>query len=208
MTNHSANPFSTRFTRPGAIPPLDERGDPVPLREILSRFGQLGGIAAIVGAHGSGKSTLLMALARELARESRLGRSVRLGRGWWKDAINAAMAVLRGPPGAVAIIDSWERLGPLMAVALHLAARILNRSLLVTAHAHGTIPTLVECRTTAPLLVRIVQRLHPRGGSPDTEDVVHTFEACRGDIREALFALYDHFEASRHLAPADDSCAV
>lgn len=197
MTNHSANPFSTRFTRPGAIPPLDERGDPVSLRKILSRFAAIGGIAAIVGAHGSGKSTLLMALARELARESRLGRSVRLGRGWWRDAIAASMAVFRGPPGDVAIIDSWERLGPLTAAALHLVARIRNRSLLVTAHARGTIPTLVECRTTAPLLVRIVQRLHPSCESPDADDVVHAFEACRGDIREALFALYDRFEASR-----------
>lgn len=197
MTNHTTNPFSTRFTRPGAIPPLDERGDPVPLREILSRFATIGGIAAIVGPHGSGKSTLLMAVARELARESRLGRSVRLGRGWWRDAINAALAIVCGPPAAVAIIDGWERLGPLTTAALHLVARIRGRSLLVTAHAHGTMPTLVACRTTAPLLVRIVQRLHPRCEPPDADDVVRAFEACRGDIREALFTLYDRFEASR-----------
>lgn len=197
MTNHPANPFSTRFTRPGAIPPLDEHGDPMPLGELVSRLAAVGGIAAIVGHHGSGKSTLLHALARELAGASRLGRSVRLGAGWWKDVIAASTAVIRGPRTTVAMIDGWERLGPLTAAALHLAARICNRSLLVTAHARSTIPTLVECRTTAPLLGRIVDRLHPHGEATDAGAVAHAFEASRGDIREALFALYDRFEASR-----------
>ena len=197
MTPTSSNPFSTKFTRPGAIPPLTETGDPIDLNDLLARLASLGGIAAIVGPHGSGKTTLLLALEKSLAEDSWLCRTIRLGDGWWKDARVVVAAIFRCGRGNVLFVDGWERLGPVTAATIHLVARLFGHRLLVTAHAPGTIPTLVECKTTPALLSCIQQRLNGRVAPVDAREVDRAFRAAKGDIREALFDLYDRFEEAR-----------
>ena len=59
-----SNPFSTRFTRPGAIPFLFE--EPLTAEFIIHRFNANNWLAQIVGPHGSGKTTLVRGLEPEL----------------------------------------------------------------------------------------------------------------------------------------------
>jgi len=58
IERHRTNPFATRHTRPGGVPPLDDDGRPRDLEGLLARLGSMPA-AAIVGPHGTGKSTLL-----------------------------------------------------------------------------------------------------------------------------------------------------
>ena len=60
-----SNPFATRYTRPGVIPPLDRHGVPLDVATLAARFDAVTA-AAIEGPHGHGKSTLLFALAATL----------------------------------------------------------------------------------------------------------------------------------------------
>ena len=59
---------------------------------------------------------------------------------------------------------------------------------------------LVRCVTTPALLGRLVDDLPGHGGLIATEDVEQAFRRHGGDIREALYDLYDRFE--RRTRPA------
>lgn len=190
------NPFSTRFTRPGALPPLAMDGSSIDAASLLRRLSALGGTAAIRGPHGSGKSTLMRSLEAALAAEGRLGGSLRLGGGRLHDPLAVIRGVAACGPAEVLCVDGWERLGPLAAAGLAATARLLGRQLLVTVHGATTIPTLVETATSVELLERIVGLLPPHGGSIHPQDVREAFAASAGDLREALFSLYDLYEAA------------
>lgn len=64
-----ANPFASRYTRPGVLPPLDERGRPLAVGPLLDRVRP--GCWVIEGRHGRGKTTLVRAL---LAAATAAGR--------------------------------------------------------------------------------------------------------------------------------------
>ena len=189
------NPFSTRSIRPGRIPPLDGSGSPLCVAEMLVGLERCGGSAALVGPHGSGKTTLLWHLADALeARGCRVER-VRLHGG--RGAVSLIRALIHAARGSVVCIDSWERLGWPGALAARGFATLRGLRLLVTAHRSGHLPTLWICRTSAALLAAIVERLPQAGGLPSAEceaQVADVFHRSRGDIREALFTLYDRFE--------------
>ena len=69
------NPFSTRFTRPGAISFSSDRIDPLRLAGVLSETRKSrSGVFQIVGPHGCGKTTLTVAIAAELAEQGRAAR--------------------------------------------------------------------------------------------------------------------------------------
>lgn len=192
------NPFATRFTSPGRLPPLAPSGDTIDFEELLCRFRRHGDRAAIRGPHGSGKSTLLVAMADRLRLHGRLGSHVRLGRGRWQDVLAVVKALAACDRGSVVCVDSWERLGRVAAAAACIFSRIAGRGLLVTAHDDGSLPTLVCCSTTPQLLSRIVDRLPDRFGLIGDADVKETFDEARGNLREALFLLYDRFERARN----------
>lgn len=184
------NPFATRFTRPGAIPPLDRQGRPLDLAALTTRLRALGA-AAIVGPHGHGKTTLLMALADRLAGD---GLPVVVLRVWaWRDCFLAIRAIAAAPAGAMVCIDGWEALGPCR-WPLRQAARWLGRGLLVTSHGPPGPPVLCECGTSVTLLQAIVARLPDHGGRIDPEAVATAFERHGGDLRASLSDLYDHYE--------------
>lgn len=189
------NPFSTRSVRPGRIPPLDGFGSPLRVAELLVGLEKCGGSAALVGPHGSGKTTLLWHLADALeARQCRVER-VRLHGG--RGAMSLIRALIHAARGSVVCIDSWERLGWPGALAARGFAALRGLRLLVTAHRSGPLPTLWICRTSTALLAAIVERLPQAGGLPSAEresQVADVFHRSRGDIREALFMLYDRCE--------------
>lgn len=83
-SRHFANPFSTRFTRPGKIEPRDCSGQPLAILQLLKQLHDCGGTAAIQGPHGSGKTTLLVHIAGELQQRGGLAASLRLRS--WRDA--------------------------------------------------------------------------------------------------------------------------
>lgn len=184
------NPFATRFTRPGAIPPLDRLGRPLDLAALVTRLRALRA-AAIVGPHGHGKTTLLVALADRLAGE---GVPVAVLRVWtWRDCFLAIRAIAAAPAGGTVCIDGWEALGPCRG-PLRQTARWLGRGLLVTSHGTASLPVLWECDTSATLLHAVVARLPDHGGRIDAEAVATAFERHGGDLRESLSDLYDRYE--------------
>lgn len=190
------NPFSTRHVRPGRLPSFDAAGHPVDLAGLLARFTDLGVSAAIVGPHGSGKTTLLGHLADALEAERRRVSRVRMRGGG--DARMLLGMVARARRGDIICVDSWERLGMPWAFLIQSCAAALRTRLIVTAHRAGAMPMLWECTTTPAVLSAIVARLPcSRAGVPamPEADIEEAFFKSSGDIREALFLLYDTFEA-------------
>jgi hypothetical protein len=184
------NPFATRFTRPGAVPPLDRDGRPLDVAALAARLRTLGS-AAIVGPHGHGKTTLLVAIADAVAAAGRPVSLVR-ARGWAD--ILPTLAAIAGPPaGALVCIDGWESLGP-GRWPLRQAARALGRPLLVTSHGPAGLPVLRACATSDKLLAAIVARLPDHGGRIGAEHVAAAFGRHGGNLRDSLAELYDRYE--------------
>jgi len=193
------NPFSTRHVRPGKIAPLDVSGRPLDIPGLIARLAAIGGSAAIVGPHGSGKTTLLMTIADVLEAQGERVEWVRLRES--RDLVGLLRAIAACAGGGTACVDSAERMGSIVGSGMRLAAWLVGARMLVTAHRRGPLQTLVECATSVRLLAAIVERLSCRPGEDAVSpvDVAAAFEASRGDIREALFLLYDRFERrARH----------
>lgn len=190
------NPFCTRHVRPGRLPSLDEAGRPVDLARVLTRLADIDGSGAIVGPHGSGKTTLLGHLADALEAEGRRVVRKRISRA--SDAVALLATVARTRHGDIVCVDSWERLGWPWALVVRWCAAAARARLLVTAHRIGPLPTLWQCTTTPAVLGAIVARLpcgDPAARLIDEIDMQHAFRRASGNVREALFLLYDTFEA-------------
>ena len=194
-----SNPFSTRFTRPGRIQPLDEAGRPVDVERLLERLRDLGGTAAIVGPHGSGKSTLLAYLAEAIERRG--GQSPRIRLRSWRDGLAAWRTIWQSVAGETVCIDSWECIGPATRILLRLAARLSGCGLLVTSHRRLGMPELTRCGTSVILLRAIVRSLPYHADWHGTliceADIEAAFANHGGNLRESLYTLYDRFEAGQ-----------
>lgn len=193
------NPFATRFTRPGAVPPLDCRGRPLDVAALTARLRTLPA-AAIVGPHGHGKTTLLLAIAAAWAADGLPVALVRV-RGW-ADVLKALATIARAAADALVCIDGWESLGP-GRWPLRRIARLLGRKLVVTSHGPAGLPLLHACDTSHKLLRAIVGHLPDHGGRIEAADVTTAFARHGGDLRESLCDLYDRYEraAPRRGAP-------
>lgn len=185
-----ANPFATRHTRPGTLPPLTADGRPRDVAALAAEILRLGG-AGLEGPHGSGKSTLLVALATELEARDRLATILRLGR---RGSVTALAAILRSAPGRVVCLDGWETLGRPLAALARLVARRRRVILVVTSHRPAGLPLTVRTETSLPLLEVLVRRLPDHGGLITADDMEAAFAGHRGNLREALLDLYDRFE--------------
>lgn len=185
------NPFATRHTRPGRLVPRDAGGTPLDLAALLTRARSLGS-AAIEGPHGVGKTNLLTTLAGLLDESDLLAGLVRPRA--MRDGAAVLRAVLRARPGTTLCIDSWDTIGAAWAVAVRAAAWLCRVGLIVTSHRATGMPTVARCGTTPALLARLVSELPGHGGRIDACDVEQAFAAHGGDIREALYDLYDRFE--------------
>jgi hypothetical protein len=196
MPRTVGNPFSTRHTRPGCLQPLDAVGKPLDIASLLVRAQATRG-AAIVGCHGSGKSNLLHHLADAAAAAGERVERVRLASR--RDALRAWAAIRAARQGGTVCVDSWERAGPVAGLVLVVLARLVGCRLWVTAHRPATwLRTLVRCETTPQLLAALVAQLvdPSRWGAATVgaADVEAAFAMHSGDVREALYELYDRFE--------------
>lgn len=187
----AANPFSTRFVRPGAIPYLFPTG--LAVDTLLESFPP-GARAQIVGPHGSGKSTLLTCLTEALKSAGRTtcrfdlhDGQRNMPPGWVKQACHAGADTI--------IVDGYEQLSWWNRWRLSRDCRRRTWSLLVTAHADVGLQTLLRVAPTIDDAQAVVARLlagtEPLVGS---DDVAECFAATGGNLRETLFALYDRHE--------------
>ena len=192
-----SNPFATRYTRPGVIAWQPTPDSPEVLLERLDRSG---GRGQICGPHGSGKSTLLRHLMAAAA-----------GRGW-KTRVVAIRSRADFWPALGAIvaatgrghwlgIDSWEKLGPAGRLLAPLAARRGGRIVLTAHRPQDGWPILLNLQPDAPTFRRLVSRLLSQVDGPGTmaaefapDQLDAIFWRHRGNLREAFFELYDHFE--------------
>ena len=198
------NPFATRYTAPGRLPPLTGDGGPLDVAAIVAAIPRRGA-AAIVGPHGSGKTTLLVTL---VSRLQDAGRPVALVRSTMPAALRTLVrTTLRMPAGGTVAVDSWERLGPLARGVLRSLATWRGCGLLVTAHRAGGLPVLATCRTTPRLLRAVVDLLPDAARQVSATEIAGAFSRHAGNLRDALAALYDRFEERRIPSAPDSTCS-
>jgi len=186
----SSNPFSTRFVRPGAIPFVFSAGQSAAM--VVQRLGEQHWWGQITGDHGSGKSTLLATLVPALEATGRNVVSVSLHQNEH-----------RLPPldrsdfsGATQlVIDGYEQLSWWSRWRVKSLCRRRGAGLLVTAHADVGLPTLYRTEPSEEIARAVVRRLLPEqnaGITPD--DISNAYSATKGNLREALFRLYDVYQ--------------
>lgn len=185
------NPFATRFTRPGMLPSLGPRGEPIDAVGMLQRI-EPGRVVAIVGPHGHGKSTLLAALIAAAGCAGSATTAVRIRS--LRDSWRPVAAVLTTPSDGFVACDGWERALPGTDLVVRLLAAARRLRVVVTAHGHRGLPVLARCYTSADLLDQLVSRLPDHGGLIDNSDIDDAYRRHAGDLREALYDLYDRFE--------------
>jgi hypothetical protein len=56
---------------------------------------------------------------------------------------------------------------------------------------------MAMCHTSLELLKRVVEQLPPHAGLVSQQDLADAFSAANGNIRDALFELYDRAETAR-----------
>lgn len=192
-----ANPFSTRFVRPGAIRYLFAPGQSAD--DLVRRLEGFGWRGQIVGPHGSGKSTLLATLDEPLARAGRRLSSTclhdgarRSPAGWVRQA--------KLTDANLIVVDGYEQLSARGRFAVKAHCRSRGWGLVVTTHRDVGFPTLTLTSSNLEMAQGVVRRLlsgQDRHARVSPQVVADCFAACGGDVRETLFALYDRWETPR-----------
>ncbi len=187
-----SNPFATRFVRPGALSFRLPQG--MSFEALVARLRDHGWQGQVIGPHGSGKSSLVAALEPALTAAGRELVRVRLrdGQRRWPAEIDPR----RWSNNTLAIVDGYEQLGRWARWRLTRWRRRAGCGLLVTAHASVGLPTIWETRPSAELLARLVADLlhKPELTAAERAIVEGVFERRGGDLREALFDLFDLLE--------------
>ena len=108
------------------------------------------------------------------------------------------MAEARLAGANLLIVDGCEQLGRISRLRLRWQLWRRGWGVIVTAHRDVGYPILYRTGATVELTKRIVARLVPAyDSSIDQQAIAASFAAARGDVRETLFGLYDHFECER-----------
>ena len=189
------NPFSTRFTRPGAIPFVFPPG--INAASLVQRLAALGWWGEIVGPHGSGKSTLLAGLRPELLNAGRTLIDIELHDGQRRLPIELS-SLPDVSPSMQFLVDGYEQLGWLARTKLRWFCRRHGCGLLVTSHQSVGLPPLFRTSVDAELAMTIVRTLLLDHDKPFTADeIAARLELHRGNLRETLFDLYDRHERRR-----------
>jgi hypothetical protein len=188
------NPFSTRYVRPGALPFEFRPGESA--EQLVAALAAQGWRGQIVGAHGTGKSTLLATLLPCLEQRGRSLVKFSLHDGKRRLPIDCDRHRALSP-SSVLVIDGYEQLSRWSRLKTRLLCRRRRCGLLVTAHSDIGLPLLYRTVGSFEIARRIVGRLQPAGGHIAESDVRRACQAHQGDLREALFWLYDLHEQRR-----------
>jgi len=159
---------------------------------ILHRLESLRYRAAVVGPHGSGKTTFMEELAARLLQTGRQPCLLRINED------NRRYTLPDVTPRTIILFDGADHLPWLQ--WRKLKSRTQNAAgLIITSHRHDMLPTLLETTTTPDLLRDLVSELSS-DVSPDLIDDL--FNRHRGNLRDALFNLYDRFASQSSPTPA------
>jgi hypothetical protein len=187
------NPFCAARLRPGTIDFIFEPGNSLDrLVDVLQSNAWRGQIA---GGHGTGKSTLLAALMPAIEKRGRSVTAITLaaGRRNLPREFFASLRLAADPP--VAVVDGFEQLHLWNRFLLKRFCLVHSVGLVVASHRTASLSTLYQTTVDEPRGWRVVQRLQD-GFPPRIQlaDVVARLARREGNLREALFDLYDLYE--------------
>jgi hypothetical protein len=204
-----ANPFATRFTRPGAIEYLFPPGQSA--ASVVEKLAKQDWQGEIVGPHGSGKSTLVAALVPELVQAGRklIRRVIRKDADGQKESSGIEVvppkyaAVMAGSKKwndqTLLILDGIEQLSWWWRRRVRAECRRRGAGLLVTTHEPLDLPLLFRTQPSEALAQQVVGRLLADKDSPvKPADIAAAFKTSGGNLRETLFALYDVHQSRIH----------
>lgn len=198
-----SNPFSTRCVRPGAVPFLYP--DELVPETLMGRLMGLEGRGAIVGPHGCGKTTLLLDLARRIEQSGQAVHRVMIDAGSF-DFAQVRNEIAGNSPHSWVALDGFDQLSGRERSWVIRYTRKSSLRLLVTAHSPCRLPTLVRLTPCVISFERVVSHLCADLKERDAEVFAkwmdrwtgdakqRLFQEHHGDIREALFSLYDDWE--------------
>ena len=187
------NPFCAARLRPGTIDYVFEQGKS--LQQLVDALEANAWQGQITGGHGTGKSTLLAALTPAIEGRGRLVKSITLVAGQ-RRLPSEFIASLRLSAGlGVAAVDGVEQLHFWSRLLLKRFCRTHGVGLVVASHRSADLPSLYETAVDEARAWRVVQRLQD-GFPPRIEigDLVARLARHQGNLREALFDLYDLYE--------------
>lgn len=189
MITARENPF-----RSSQLEQLRFRFDNDSWPDLRSRLKSANHRAAIVGPHGTGKTTLLLELRDLLIKEGRELVHLQLSDDLPRfDSKQLAEFRNRLNPNHVILVDSCERLS-WIGWRRFKSATANAGGLIITAHNHGRLPTLLETRPSVDLLDDLVKDLLglPQATQATQAGLIPALLARHsGNIREALRELYD-----------------
>ncbi len=195
----STNTFSTRCTRPGAIPFHFAPGPKE--TQLFDRLWDMGLWGQIVGPHGSGKSTLLYMLAEKASSNGiclvqfDLHDQQRSMPRTWRESVWDSFEVGRATMLAV---DGYEQLTAFAQWRLKRTCRQRQWGLLVTTHHDVGLPHLYRTLTHIDLAHELVNFLLQKKESRIQPNLItETFRRHEGNLRNVFSDLYDQYEKLR-----------
>jgi hypothetical protein len=186
------NPFCAARLRPGVIDYVFPPGTDLP--SVVETLSQNAWQGQIIGPHGTGKSTLLAMLLRDLRARGHAVHDTALHDG--QRALPADYWERVRDVRTILAIDGFEQLSSWNRWRIRRYCRSHGLGLIVTAHGSTGLPTLIRTAISTSQACQVAERLqrdyiYPIG----LEDMVDRLRARQGNLREALFDLYDLYEA-------------
>lgn len=193
----NSNPFSTRFTRPGAIPFRFDNQEHE--RIIVETFAESNFIAQIVGPHGSGKTTLVRVLEPHLKTWFGKIKYVTIRKFGKRLIVESKFAVFSDNESSkphLLVVDGIESLTGLNRWLMKTWCKRNKTGLLATVHRPGNgFPTIATLRPNSSTFLAICDWLqHPSKHKLDHETCLQAFKIANGNFREAFMTLYDQYE--------------
>jgi len=183
------NPFSTRFTRPGAIPFVFPKE--ASLESVIRAFLKPNAQGAIVGPHGSGKSTLLEMLSQHWSEAGLVEQRVRLTAARKHDSI--PLGDLRAD--SLLVIDGFEQLPYWKQRWIRWRCQHKRARLLVTTHGDCGLPMVLQTKPDWSLAYKLSATLLAYDTAPYESDLRRIWNEAPGDIRAYFFRLYHWCES-------------
>ncbi len=193
MSNSASNPFSAARLRPGTIDFVFEHGQNLAqLVDLLEANRWLG---EVTGRHGTGKSTLLAAMTPAIEERGRIVKGVTLAAGQRSLPLGYLTSLRLTAGLGVAVVDGIEQLDAWNRLRLKRCCKTNGAGLLAASHRSAKLPSIYHTAIDVPRAWKVVERFQE--GFPPLvriSDLVERLARRQGNLREALFDLYDLYE--------------